>query len=436
MLEKLWAQALDGIQALKKKGFFHIIVGSTLAKIAGFISTMFLPRFLADKADFGLLCYVDNIRNYIMLFNGIGIANATLRYCAQEDSDENKKGYFLASLWIGVGADVVMILISILAFIFIPFQFEGSNFLLLLSSLLPIFYFLFNDIQLLLRATFQNQKYSVYNFTYSFLLMIFQIGFAVLGGVTGVMIGRYIALAICAVMGFLLIKDLPLMKVKPEMPDRETSIGLVKFGVVMLTASAASLVMTYNETFIVGFVLKDEVQLAEYKVASYILSISLFLLEAVLIFVLPYFIQHIQDKAWIWQNYKKLFWINGAIMTAFHAGLFLFAKLFVYIVYGEQYMNAVPLMRLFLVASWIQSVVRGLPGNILAVTGEETFNLKVNIIFVVVHAVIDVIAIKTLGLYGAAIALVVVYLLSGLIMNIHLKNICETAIGEGYNDKE
>lgn len=425
MLQQRYKQLLDGIQALKRKGFFHIIAGSTLAKIAGFVSVIFLPRFLPSKAEYGLLSYVDNIRNYIMLFNGIGIANATLRYCAQEDSLENKKGYFLASLWIGLGADLVMIVLTVAAFLLVPFQYQGSNALLLLSSLLPVFYFLFNDIQLLLRASFENRKYSVYNFSYSFLLMIFQIVFALLGGAAGVMVGRYLALGICAVMGFWLIRDLPVMRVRAARPDRETIVGLIRFGVVMLTASAASLVMNYNETFIVSFVLKSEERLAEYRVAANILPISLFLMEAVLVFILPYFIQHAGDRRWIWQNYKKLSLINGGVMTLLHGGLFVFAGLFVFIVYGRQYLDVVPLVRLFLVASWIQTVCRGLAGNILAVTGEERFNMKINVIFVVIHAVIDVIAVKALGIYGAAIALVVVYLLSGIIMNLHLRNICK-----------
>lgn len=94
-----WEKLCEGISALHKRGFFHIIAGSTLAKIAGFVSVFFLPRFLS-KADYGLLTYVDNIRNYVMLFNGIGITQATLRYCAQKGSDEEKKGYFLApSRW-------------------------------------------------------------------------------------------------------------------------------------------------------------------------------------------------------------------------------------------------------------------------------------------------------------------------------------------------
>lgn len=430
-----WDRLWEGIGTLRRRGFFHIIAGSTLAKIAGFVSVFFLPRFLS-KADYGLLTYVDNIRNYVMLFNGLGITQATLRYCAQEGSDEEKKGYFITTLKVGIAADVALIVLTTAAYLVVPFPFEGARFQLVLSSCLPVLYFLFTDIQLLLRATFQNQRYSVYNFTYSFLLMIFQIVFAVLWGVTGVMISKYISMALCVVMGFLLIRDLPLMKVKALMPDRAQVKQMIRFGIVMLTASATSQVMSYNETFIVGQLLKDEELLAEYRVAANILSISLFLLEALLVFILPYFIQHIRDKKWIWENYKKLFAINGVVMTVFHLGLFIFAKLYLYIFAGPEYMGAAPLVRMFLIASWIQAVFRGISGNILAVTGEEKFNLKINIVFVVVHAVIDVAAVKMLGIYGAAIALIVVYLLSGLIMNLHLRNICKSQIGEINHDEK
>ena len=401
-----WDRLWEGIGTLRRRGFFHIIAGSTLAKIAGFVSVFFLPRFLS-KADYGLLTYVDNIRNYIMLFNGLGITQATLRYCAQEGSDEEKKGYFITTLKVGIAADVALIVVTMAAYLVVPFPFEGARFQLVLSSCLPVLYFLFTDIQLLLRATFQNQRYSVYNFTYSFLLMIFQIVFAVLWGVTGVMVSRYISMALCAAMGFLLIRDLPLMKVKALMPDRAQVKQMIRFGIVMLTASATSQVMSYNETFIVGQLLKDEELLAEYRVAAN-----------------------------IWENYKKLFAINGVVMTVFHLGLFIFAKLYLYIFAGPEYMGAAPLVRMFLIASWIQAVFRGISGNILAVTGEEKFNLKINIVFVVVHAVIDVAAVKMLGIYGAAIALIVVYLLSGLIMNLHLRNICKSQIGEITNDEK
>ena len=197
-----WDRLWEGIGTLRRRGFFHIIAGSTLAKIAGFVSVFFLPRFLS-KADYGLLTYVDNIRNYVMLFNGLGITQATLRYCAQEGSDEEKKGYFITTLKVGIAADVALIVLTTAAYLVVPFPFEGARFQLVLSSCLPVLSFAFTDLQLLLLATFQDHRDSGYTFTYSFLLMIFQIVFALLLGVTGVMACRYSSQARCAAIGWL-----------------------------------------------------------------------------------------------------------------------------------------------------------------------------------------------------------------------------------------
>ena len=129
----LWDKLWDGIVTLHKKGFFHIIAGSTLAKIAGFVSVFFLPRFLS-KADYGLLTYVNNIQSYVMLFNGIGITQATLRFCAQKSDDEVKKGYFVTSLKVGIIADILLVVFTTVAYLVIPFPYEGAKEMLLVDD--------------------------------------------------------------------------------------------------------------------------------------------------------------------------------------------------------------------------------------------------------------------------------------------------------------
>ncbi len=408
---------------LRNNGFFHIIISSSLVKIVSFISAIFLPRFLT-KTDYGLLTYVDNIRNYILLINGIGISNATLRYCAKQDTDENKKGYFIASLIVGVLFDFILIAASIIAFLMIPFSFNGAKSLLLLMSFLPLFAFLLDDIQLLLRACFENKKYSVLSFLYSALMVVLQIGFAVLWRLNGIVLARYLALILCIAVGAIYIRNIKTICAKAVIPHKDEIIGMLKFGIVMLAANATSLVMQLNETFIIGQVLKDEAALADYKVASYILSISLFLLQSVIIFVFPYFVKHMDDRQWIWGKFKKLFYINAVIMIPVHIVLILFSKPIILVVFGENYLNAVPIMQMLLVASLGQALFRGLTGNILAGIGEEKYNLNINIIFTVLHAAIDIWAVKTFGLNGAAVALTVVYFASGIVMVIHLRNVC------------
>ncbi len=408
-------------------GFFHIVISSSLVKIVGFISAIFLPRFLT-KADYGLLTYVDNIRNYILLVNGIGISYATMRYCAKGDTDANKKGYFLASLVIGISFDLLLIAASIAAFLSLPFSFDGARPLLMLLSFLPLFAFLYEDISLLLRASFENKKYSVLSFVYSALMVALQISMAIAWKLSGIVYARYIASAAGIALGFLFLRNLGLFKARAVLPDRDTLKKMIRLGLVMSGANAASLIMQLNETFIIGQVLKDENALAEYKVASYILTISLFLLQSVVIFVFPYFVRHMNDPQWIWEKFKKLLYINAAVMIPIHIVLIIFSKWVLLILFGARYVDAAGIMRTLLIASLAQALFRVLTGNILAATGEERFNLRINIVFTVIHAVIDVLAIRAFGLQGAAVALTVVYFTSGILSVLHLRKVCRRGI--------
>lgn len=419
-------QLISVLSRAKERGLFHIIISSSLVKIVSFISTIFLPRFLS-KSDYGLLTYVDNVRNYLMLLNGLGIANATLRYCTKEENDSKKKGYFITCIIIGIIFDVIMIIISIGVYMIVPFQFAGSNKLLLLMSFLPMFMFLFEDLQLFFRACFDNRKYSILSFVYSALMVIVQIVFVIMWGLEGVVVARYLVTIICILLAWRLLSSMKIIKTQALYPSKNEVIVMIKFGMVMLITNATSLVMQLNETFIIGKVLNDQDALAEYRVASYILQISLFVVQALVVFIFPYFVRHMDDKQWVWDKFKKVFKLNAMIMVPLHIVLIISAKFIVLILFGENYLGAVPIMKMLLVASLGQAVFRAIVGNILGGIGEERFNLKINIVFVIAHAIIDVWAIKSFGIAGAAIALTVVYFASGLVMIVHLRNICNKA---------
>lgn len=419
----------DILLNLNKKGLFHIILSSSLSKAISFVSAIFLPRFLT-KSDYGLLSYVDNINNYLMLINGIGVVNATIRYCSLNESEEKKKGYFLTTIIVGICFDVIMLVSSVAYFISVPLAFEGANKYLILLSLMPVLTFLFEDIQLLLRAVFENKRFSFLSFFYSFMMVLLQVLFAYLYGINGVVIGRYLSIIASLFIGFNLIRSISVYKGKALLPSKETIKSMIKFSIVMMVTNATSLVMTLNETFILGNVLKSETALAEYKVASYILVISLFLTQSIMVFVFPYFVKHIDDKEWIWKNFKKLFIINAFIMIPFHLLLILFAEWIVLILFGSSYLVAVPVMRMLLIASLSQSLLRGIVGNILGGIGEEKYNLKINIVLVVIHLIIDYYAVLNFGINGSATALIIVYTLSGVLMTCHLKKVCHNSINK------
>ncbi len=415
------------ISSLKAKGFFHILVSSTLVKVVSFISVIFLQRFL-PKDDYGLLSYVDTIKNYILLINGIGISNATIRYCSGNDSDEKKKTYFLASIIVGIAADFILIIASVIAFAQIEFPYTGANSLLILSSVIPLFIFLYEDISFLLRASLENKKYSTLSFMYSLLMVILQVAMAVLWSLKGVIIARYIALLLSVLLGLYFIRNLSVIKATTVLPDRQTIFRTIRFGCVMMAGNAASMAMSYNENLIIGQVLHDESVQADYGAASVITIAAQLLLQSLTLFIYPYFVKHINDKQWIWSRFKKIFLLNAAVMIPVHILLFACSKWIILLISGEKYLDAVPIMNMLLIASLGQTVFRGLAGNILVGIGQENFNLVVNIIFTAIHYFLDLWAIRTYGIQGAAIALIVVYTVSGIVMCLRLRKVCKRAL--------
>lgn len=424
MISNMKTKLVNGVKALRSKGFFDIIISSSLVKVVSFISAIFLPRLLS-KADYGVLTYVDNIRNYIIMINGLGIANATMRFCTNEKNEEKKNGIFFATVIVGVVIDLILCVLSISLFAVAGFEFEGARGLLIAMAFLPLTVFLNEDIQYYLRAIFANREYSKLAFAYSGFMVFFQILMAWLFGLNGVVIGRYLATFLSLGLGLLLLKRLGVLigpYIKPTWLEIK---GYIKFGVVMMTTNMASFMMQLNETFILGLILKDELLLADYKVASFILTISIFISQAMAMFLLPHFVQHADDKKWIWNTFKKATLANAVIMIPLHLILIALAEYIVLFLYGPEYVSATAVMRVLLIASIGQTVFRMLPGNILGGIGEEKFNLRINIIFLFVHAIVDVIAIKTMGIFGAAMGLVVVYYVSGWVMIWKLRRVCQ-----------
>ena len=109
------------LNSLKSKGFISFVLSTSISRAISFLSIMFLARILT-KSDYGLLSYVDNIRNYVLIVNGLGFSNVILRYCSQNDALSSNKGFLHISLIIGIIFDVVIISISILLFIVINFD--------------------------------------------------------------------------------------------------------------------------------------------------------------------------------------------------------------------------------------------------------------------------------------------------------------------------
>ena len=106
--------------------------------------------------------------------------------------------------------------------------------------------------------------------------------------------------------------------------------------------------------------------------------------------------------------------VTAGIVGIVVVGLAVLAKPLILLMYGNEYANVVSLMRILLIASFLNSGVRFTVANILAAMGEIKFNLLVSGVGTLMLLILDFLLIPKYGSYGVAIANCIVYAMMGL----------------------
>lgn len=406
------------VKSLLTKGFFHIFIGNTLVKCVSLCSAILLPRILVPESIYGILGTVDNVNSYLILINGLGLANSVLRYCAMKDTKEEKTAVFQFCLKFGLIADglVLLVFLPLLLFssLFSAGTYGAAKFYILIACLIPLLTYVQEIAMLYMRANLMNKSYSKISVLYTLFYAGFQVLLALLCSLNGVFIGRYIALSIIVVICFwslyrnnVLSKDTPTLS-KSEKKD------IVLYGIGAMISNAFSLIMPYNETLVVNLILQDLNSTAYYKAASMIPSNLQFIATSVVVFIFPYFAKHTGD--WKWVRKKSVLVVLGmlALMVPIIVIGYLLTPYVVLFIYGENYSPAIEIMKPMWIAFGINAIVRIPLGNILAALGELKFNIALSVVISLIHFACDYFFISNMGIGGAAYALMIAYLISSL----------------------
>jgi len=417
------------LQNAVKKGFFHILLGNTLVKFITFFSSMLLPRILT-KQEFGRLGFADNVYSYILLINGLGLANAVLRFASVAQDKGERQAVLAYSLRMGLLFDCLLTLCLLPVLIFAPLPLDGTRRFLFFILFMPFFTFAFDCITYYLRASLENRKFSVLTVFYSLVSAGLQLLLAMKFRVFGVFGARYTALLLAvAVGGFFLYKLYKNNENQQKQPcfvlSRDYKSSLFRFSLAALVANAFSLVMPLNEQFVITLLLKNEESVAGYRAASMAAQNIQFITMSVVVFIYPYFARHDGDGRWLWKNCKKVIGGLSLGIGALTALAILLTPAIVSLVYGNKYSDIVPLMRFMWVTFGINAVFRMPVGNILASMGLVRFNLIVSLCSAAVHLALDVVCIYFLGINGAAVALTIVYTGAAAAGLIYFRHICK-----------
>ena len=407
------------ISKLYSTGALHITIGTFITKFVAFFGSIFVVRLLS-KEDYGLMSYVENIYSYALVFAALGLSNALLRYLIIAENEKKKKSYFEYIIKNSFIRNVIILLIMILVSMFVSFPenyAEAKKWIPVVALLLP-FQDLVNDDLFTLRAFFKNKLYAYASFAISTALIAGRIAGAVFAGVGGVLWSRVIINFICGSLGYYYVKKkLFVSETVEKLTPPEAKIVNSYSLQYMITNGFWALFML-NDTFLIGMLLNDPAALADYKVA-YVLpgNISIFA-NAIGIFVAPYFTKNEKDSSWVRRNYKKVFALNALIVGGITLLVIVLGRFLISTMYGEQYLNIVPLMQVLLVAAFMNSGLRYTTANLLSAMGEVKYNMYVSAGGVILQIVADLIFIPRFGTYAVAIANCVIYLLMAVALYI------------------
>lgn len=406
-----------GIKQLFRTGFFHIFGSSTLNKIVTFLSSVVLVRILS-KAEYGVFTYAWNIYSIVLLLNGFGMETGVLQLCSERSDDrlyrDSVTGY---GLRFGLAADILLAVILLGIGLFAPLTVEGSGKLLILLSLLPMVQFLYSIITSRLRSEKRNQEYSRLTLFNTVAVFLLTAALAFLLRQAGMVLGYYVAYT-CSIL--LAVKTGGFRMEPAPGPEKAERKALLSIALVSMCNNGLSQLMYLLDVFVLGIVDPQETLLASYKVATLIPSALPFIPLSLIIYLYPYFAEHRNDRQWCLKRYKQILLGLGSFNALLSLGLFLLAPWIVRLLFGEVYLDSVPVFRLLSLNYFISGTFRILSGNLLVTQRKLKFNLLVALISGGANVVADLLFIRWWGSLGAALATVLVTLISSVLSTTYL----------------
>jgi len=399
---------LNRFREMLQKGMLHIVGSNAVNKAIVFFTNIALVRILS-KSAFGVFTSAFNVFSVVFLFSGLGISNGMLYFCSQKRSEASKKAYYAFCFRCGNIVNLVLGLIILLYGRFATIGIQESRPYIICLSGMPLAGFWYDYYSIILRTQKQNKKYSLLMNVNTLLYA----GFAVIGswvaGVYGTIVGRYLAYIASAVVGYFFSKPyLYAHGETVEYPRAQDRPALFSYSIKAGMTSALNNILYLIDIYVIGIVVADASILASYKVGAQIPENMNFIPQSMMVFFLPYFIEHATEASWIRAKAKELYLLMAGVSFAISAVLIAIAPFVVTLLWGQQYADAVPCFRILTLSFFFLSTFRLTSTNILLSIGKAGYTLAVSIISGVANIALDVLMTVRFGSIGAAYATLLV----------------------------
>lgn len=415
-MDKIVSKVKKLIERLGSTGFVHLLGSSVINKILTFISGIIVVR-LIPKSDYGVYSNANNILSLFCLLEGFSATSVLLQFgCTKQGKDKDDIIKFCYSL--ALITNTILSIIILFSGAFIKFSIDGTGKLLMLMSFQPLIRTLIEQQRTYLRIEQKNKEFAFANNLYTVTTVILTIMLSLLLKVNGLILSTY--LTVIFITAFLWKKhNLRAPKVAFSLSKSETK-KMLKFATVCVINNSTGTIMYLLDTFVLGIVVAESTVTASYKVATTIPTALAFIPACVMVYIYPYFAKRSQDIPWCINNYKKVLFLFGAFNLLIVVVLVAFAPLFIKIVFGVQYLDAITPFRILCISYFFRATFRTIPGQLLVTQEKLGFNTFVGFASSALNTILNIVLIPKYSSNGAAIATLIVTIIFAVISSTYL----------------
>lgn len=385
---------------LAKKGFLHIFFSSIICKLISFFSGLIIVRLL-NKREFGVFSYAQNIYNFVFVFNGLGLTQSVLQIISEGGSEGKKIKVFNYCGSIGTCISFLLTIIIVFIGVFMKLPIKGANTILLYMSLIPVLEFVYEIKQMKIRAEKNNKEYAFNNICYSIITIIITTALSYKFRLLGRVVALYLSLLFIIVVQ----KYHSKISINPSFKINESERkDIFKIGIISMINNGLSSLLYLIDIFTIGALLKSDMAVATYKVATVVPTALMFIPTSIVIFIYPYFCEHKDDTKWLLDKFKAVIFLLGIFNVLIGLLLNICAPFIIQIFFGEEYMDGLIPFRILILNYVISGTFRIITGNLLITQRKLFVNTISSVISAPLNIIFNYVLINKYGLVGASIA--------------------------------
>jgi len=374
---------------------FWVSLSTVIAKILNLITIIVLARLL-DPADFGLVSISLILVNFFEIFRDFGLGTALI-YTKEDVKDEAANTAFIIFLII---ASILYVILFFLAPIASDFFNEPKSERIITVISLSILIWSFGALpSILLRKELEFKKKVIPDIIPKISYAISTIWLAVIGyGVWSLVLGRLFFEFISVVSNWSVISWRPKIKLNIKIATE-----LISYGKNVIWANVAVFLISIIDVIFVGRML-GIIPLGFYTIALSIGTLfNVQIAQLIGMVIFPTYSKFQDDYGAIKNAYLKTLKFFSFFSIPASLGIFVIAKNFIVVLYGEKWLPAVAVLQVLCVYGLGRGILYTTE-NLYLATGRPEISKKINFVQLILMSLLMYPFIQYYGILGASFA--------------------------------